>query len=153
VGDGKSALFWDGCWHQFVMKHKFHHLHTFARDTNINVNEVITTEYLQYLFHLPLTTQAYEEFLEMEDICITLRHSEHLDLVDTWSYIWRNEFYSFIKAYNVLMGYKQTPPHFSWIWKSSCQPKHKVFFWMLLHDRVNTRNLLRRKNFELEAYN
>ena len=27
------------------------------------------------------------------------------------------------------------------------------FFWMLLHDRVNTRNLLRRKNFELEVYN
>ena len=72
---------------------------------------------------------------------------------DTWSYIWGNEFYSSIKACKVLIGYKITPPHFSWIWKSSCQPKHKIFFWQLLHDRVNTRNLLRRKNFELDDYN
>ena len=89
----------------------------------------------------------------MEDMCISLRQSEYLDALDTWSYIWGNEFYSSIKAYKVLIGHKQTLPHFSWIWKSSCQPKHKVFFWMLLHDRVNTRNLLRRKNFVLEAYN
>jgi hypothetical protein len=28
-----------------------------------------------------------------------------------------------------------------------------VFFWRLLHDRLNTRNLLRRKTFHLENYN
>ena len=27
------------------------------------------------------------------------------------------------------------------------------FFWMVLHDRVNTRNLLRRKTFHLDTYN
>ena len=78
VGDGQSALFWDDCWHDFVMKHKFHHLITFARNTSITVNQVIHTEYLQDSFHLPLTTQAYEEFLEMENICISLRILEHL---------------------------------------------------------------------------
>src|SRR4051812_44792843 len=26
------------------------------------------------------------------------------------------------------------------------------FFWLLLHDRLNTRNLLKRKNFHLQAY-
>ena len=57
---------------------------------------------------------------------IVLKH-KFLDSLDTWSYIWGNEFYSSIKAYKVLIGHKQTPPHFSWIWKSSCQPKHKVF--------------------------
>ena len=90
--------------------------------------------------------------LKWKNICISLRNSEHLQLRDTWSYIWGNEFYSSIKAYKVLTRYKITPPHFSWIWKSSCQPKHKAFFWQLLHDRVNNRNLLRRKNFELEDY-
>ena len=88
IGDGKSALFWDDVLHDSVLKHKFYHLYTFARDTAINVNQVIQTEYLQDLFHLPLTTQAYEEFLEMENICITLRNSEYLELRDTWSYIW-----------------------------------------------------------------
>lgn len=52
-----------------------------------------------------------------------------------------------------MIGIRIIPPHFQWVWKSSCQPKHKVFFWMLLLDRVNTRNLLRRKTFYLESYN
>ena len=52
-----------------------------------------------------------------------------------------------------MIGFKQVPPYFNWIWKSSCQPKHKMFFWMLLHDRLNTRNLLRRKTFVLQEYN
>ena len=134
------------------MKHKFHHLITFASNASITVNQVIHTEYLQDLFHLPLTTQAYEEFLEMETICISLRNSEHLQLRDTWSYIWGNEFYSSTKAYKVLIGYKTTPPHFSWIWKSSCQPKHKIFFWQLLHDRVNTRNMLQMRSMHLQDY-
>ena len=27
-------------------------------------------------------------------------------------------------------------PAFKWLWKSSCQNKHKVFFWLLLKDRL-----------------
>jgi hypothetical protein len=30
--------------------------------------------------------------------------------------------------------------------------KHKVFFWLVLKDRVNTRDLLRRKGRDLESY-
>jgi hypothetical protein len=29
--------------------------------------------------------------------------------------------------------------------------KHKVFFWLLLNNRLNTRNLLRRKRFQLPS--
>ena len=153
LGDGKSALFWTDLWHTSCLHHSFPHLFSFVRNPHLNIQQVLQTEYLQDLFFLPLTTEAYEEFLQMEDICISMRQSEYLGTLDTWSYIWGTEYYSSIKAYKVLIGHKQTPPHFNWIWQSSCQPKHKVFFWQLLHDRVNTRNLLRRKNFVLEAYN
>ena len=50
------------------------------------------------------------------------------------------------------MGSQPTPPHFSGIWNSSCQAKHKFFFWLFLLDRLNTRNLLGRKNFQLPTY-
>ncbi|TVU25579.1 hypothetical protein EJB05_28081, partial [Eragrostis curvula] len=30
--------------------------------------------------------------------------------------------------------------------------EHKVFFWLLLHDRVNTRGLLKRRNMHLDSY-
>ena len=31
--------------------------------------------------------------------------------------------------------------------------RYKIFFWMLIHDRVNTRNLLNRKSFHIPSYN
>ncbi len=60
-------------WDQFILKNKFDHLYSFVRNPQTSVQQVINTEYLEGLFHLPLTTQAYEEFLQMEDMCISLR--------------------------------------------------------------------------------
>jgi hypothetical protein len=37
------------------------------------------------------------------------------------------------------------PPIFKWMWKSCVKGKHKFFFWLLLMDRLNTRELLKRK--------
>jgi hypothetical protein len=51
-----------------------------------------------------------------------------------------------------MIGSIPTPKIFTSIWESSCQAKHKFFFWLLLHDRLNTINLLRRKNFLLQSY-
>jgi hypothetical protein len=78
---------------------------------------------------------------------------EFRDARNTWSYIWGSEHFQPSRAYKVMIGTKITPPRFNWIWSSSCQPKHKVFFWMLLHDKVNFRNLLGRKQFYLDSYN
>jgi hypothetical protein len=50
-----------------------------------------------------------------------------------------------------MKGHFSAPLPFQWIWKSRCQGKHKVFFWLLLNDRLNTRNLLRRKMFHLQS--
>ena len=61
--------------------------------------------------------------------------------------------FSSSKAYNCMIGVKIVPPHFQWVWNTSCQLKHKVFFWMVLHEKVNIRNLLRRKTFHLDTYN
>lgn len=39
------------------------------------------------------------------------------------------------------------------MWKSCCKSRKKFFFWLVLRDRINTRNLLRRKNIHLDDYN
>jgi hypothetical protein len=72
---------------------------------------------------------------------------------DNWSYILGNSEFSSQKAYKALIGSQPAVPLFSWIWKSSCQSKHKFFFWLLLNDRINTRNLLGRKRMALLTYN
>jgi hypothetical protein len=153
VGNGKTALFWTDLWSDNCLHLKFPHLITFAKRTDISVNKVMQMEFLQDLFHLPLSQQAFAEFEQLENLCDptqfqTLSHQE-----DSWSYIWGSDKFSTTKAYKLLIGVQQAPKFFTWIWDSSCQPKHKFFFWLLLHDRLNTRNLLRRKKFQLQAYN
>lgn len=39
------------------------------------------------------------------------------------------------------------------IWKFYVRLRHKIFIWLLLYDRINTRNLLNRKSLFLESYN
>ena len=71
---------------------------------------------------------------------------------DIWSYIWGSPYFSSTKAYKHLTGHRVTHAAFKWLWKSACQNKHKVFFWLLLNDRLSTRELLRRKNMALPSY-
>jgi hypothetical protein len=72
--------------------------------------------------------------------------------LDQWSYIWGNNTYSVSKVYNHLLGQEYVHATFRWIWKSCWQSKHKVFFWLLLRNRLNTRGLLQRKNMALYSY-
>jgi len=52
-----------------------------------------------------------------------------------------------------MMGSLEASPLFDWLWSSSNLGKHKFFFWLLLRDQLNTRNILRRKNRDLDDYN
>ena len=52
-----------------------------------------------------------------------------------------------------MMGSLEASPLFDWLWSSSNLGKHKFFFWLLLRDQLNTRNILRRKNTDLDDYN
>jgi hypothetical protein len=56
--------------------------------------------------------------------------------------------FSASKACKFLIGHRQVPPAFKWLWKCLCQPKHKVFFWLLIKDRLSTRNII-----QLDSYN
>jgi hypothetical protein len=71
---------------------------------------------------------------------------------DMWSFIWGNGMYSVGKAYHHLIGHEYAHPAFKWIWRSCCQMKQKVFFLLLLQNRLNTRGMLRRRNIVLESY-
>lgn len=42
---------------------------------------------------------------------------------------------------------------YSWLWRLSCHNKRKVFFWLLLNDRLSTRELLKQRNMVLIDYN
>lgn len=68
--------------------------------------------------------------------------------------IWGSCLYSSSKYYQ--FSFRELHPEYSiiWIWKSGCVPKIKLFAWLLLNDKLNTRNMLRRRKKYLEdGYN
>ncbi|TVU46354.1 hypothetical protein EJB05_05881, partial [Eragrostis curvula] len=149
VGDRKTVLLWDDFWGQGVPRVQFPHLHSFTNRPQISLLEASNTEPVHLLFHLPLTVEAYQQYLILaEEInSVHLRNER-----DVWTYNWSSAIYSSSKAYKQLMGHRHVPAPIKWIWKSSCQMKHRVFFWLLLNDRLNTRGMLRRRSMVLDSY-
>lgn len=71
---------------------------------------------------------------------------------DVWTFTWSSRCYNSRKIYTQLLGTVEASALFTWLQSSSNLGKHKLFFWLLLRDRLNTSNLLRRKNKELDDY-
>jgi hypothetical protein len=101
------------------------------------------------LFHLPLPSEAWQEYQALHVIIqgIQITGEEK----DCWSYIWGKSEYSSSKFYNIHFRSLQPPKPFVWIWDSKCSNKITVFGWLLLMDRLNVRNILRRKKCKLEG--
>lgn len=97
---------------------------------------------LSQMLFLPLSDLAYQEYLQiqMADPLDRLSDEYH-----KWSYIWGNDRFSSQKIYATNFMDVQSPVYLKWIWKSSCTMKVKVFGWLLLIDRLNTRDMLDRK--------
>jgi hypothetical protein len=128
VKNGKSVRLWTDLWQGECLQHSMPHLLSYAKKTDISVFEAFHSTYLEDLFHLPLSQQAYNEFVKLETICHQTLLADQGNSKDEWSYIWGNNTFSTKKAYNLMMGHQSTPDHFSWVWSSSCQAKHKFFF-------------------------
>jgi len=101
------------------------------------------------MFHLPLSSQAHSQFLILQEVIESVSTSIEQD---KWSYIWNNSEFSVKKAYKQLSGHSNVHQVYKWLWASSCQCKHKVFFWLIIKDRISTRALLIRKIFHLQDY-
>ena len=57
--------------------------------------------------------------------------------------------YTSAKFYKHIHSHIVVPKVFSWIWRSCCIMKSKVFAWLLLTDRLNTKDLLKRRNWNV----
>lgn len=101
-------------------------------------------------FFTPMSPVACDQLAELVFLIQGLSVNQSLE--DQWSYIWGSPDYSSKKAYKQLMGTTPISPVFKWMWKSCCRGRHKFFFWLLLRDRLNTRNILRRKRRVLDDY-
>lgn len=120
------------------------------KNKSISVGKAKDQAQISQLFHLPLSDLAHSQ---MVNLTSTLDSMQLTDDYDSWGYVWGSNIFAATKAYKKLIGHHPVHPVFSCLWKTFCQPKFKVLFWLLLKDRLSTRNIIRRKNMHLESYN
>jgi len=129
---------------------QFPQVFSFARNKNITVHKAFSFNDISVMFTLPVSQVAYEQMAVIQQ----KMEISHLDesIKDVWTYQEGSSSFKLGKAYRRLLGYQQTDPALTWIWKLACQPKHKVFARLLIKDRLSTRNILRRKQMNIASF-
>jgi hypothetical protein len=148
LGNGKSVCFWDDLWLDGVLAHKYPRLTSFAKTDGISVFEVMQAEDLDTLFMLPLSVEALDE---LEALQLQLHQMEYdQDNVDKWAPMWGSK-YTSRKFYTHVFSSVEAHPAFKVIWQSRCTPRVKFFAWLILVDRLNTKDMLQRRHLNIEG--
>jgi hypothetical protein len=115
----------------------------------MSVAEVSLTQHLSSCFMLPLSVEAYGEFQEVSHLIADLPMD--LNAQDQRVFVWGSSKYTASRFYNFLFAQLPSDPALNAIWKFRSLPKLRVFAWLLMHDRLNTRDLMIRKHWHLES--
>ena len=146
-GAGDTIRLWRDLWDDTTLVRQYPHLCSYAKQEDISL--LAATEYVNDgdiydLFHTPLSdtaTQQYNNFVQK--LAMRTNQSEH----DLWKIPGASDKFKSNILYKLLRPFPPAPNPFQWIWKSCTLPKHKFFFWLSIQDRLNTRDLLTRKQF------
>ena len=149
---GSTSLLWHDKWNNLhqPLASTAPELFSFAINKLITIQHACNEQDLASLFQLPLSSTAFMQYQELQNNIQDLE--VHIDGNGQWMYTWGNGNFAAKKIYRNLTHHEALHPAYKWLWKCFCQPKHKVFFWLLLKDRLSTRNVLRRRNMELDTY-
>jgi hypothetical protein len=119
--------------------------HETSLNENMSAAMVYGKEEITDLFYLPLSFQAFAELEELKEI---MAANPITSKWDTWSFCWGSK-YTAAKFYNHIHAHIQVSSVYRWIWKSCCTMRIKCFTWLLLSDRLNTRDLLQRRHWKV----
>ena len=95
------------------------------------------------IFALPLSVEAFDEYSQSTAI---LNGLEETDDMDTRKFAWGNSSYTPTKYYKFIFSLVPRDRALDLVWKSKSLPKLRVFMWLLIHDRLNTKDLMLRKH-------
>ncbi|KAG8067016.1 hypothetical protein GUJ93_ZPchr0005g15381 [Zizania palustris] len=144
VGNGITVALWFDLWFSHPMEFLFPHLFSFAKVKKISLAKFCQSQDLSTHFFLPLSNEALFEFQQLQ--AIITRMNITTDASDLWNYIWGSTRFHPQRMYLKSFSGSQTQPIFTWLWNSRCSNKLRIFFWLLIHDRINTRDFLQRKH-------
>ena len=140
----KKTWLWEDLWNGGIPKIQSE-LFSFRKTKEITISEAKTLIPF-HAFHLLLSEEAYAQYEALNERLdsITIQ-----DESDSWTYIWAKSRFSSKKAYEQIIGFMPCNPIFKSLWKTSCENNQNFFLWLLIKDRLSTRELLKRRNMEL----
>jgi hypothetical protein len=149
VASGSSVLFWKDYWSNGgLLCNKFPRLYSYALDEDLSVADLAHVEDLSVYFALPMSVEAFREWQEVSLLIQATPLSANE--VDHRTFVWGDK-YAPSKYYKFLFGQLPKDIALNAIWKSKSLPKLKVFVWLLLMDRLNTRDLMLRKHWHIDS--
>lgn len=143
LGDGSTVSFWDDLWTDNILSVEYPRLYSFAINNSISVQTLMTEQELEDIFFLPLSAQAHEELLLLQDRLQNIPYDD--SEADIWTPFWGSK-YSSRRFYAHAFSGVDSHPVYKMLWKSSCTPRIKFFAWLILVDRLNTKTMLRRRH-------
>jgi hypothetical protein len=147
VVDGKTTLFWKDLWKEEILQTSHPRAFSFAILEDLSVAEAMNSTDLHETFHLPVSPQALDEIQDVHSPPHWISPSTSLH--DVWHYSWGSAYYKPKDYYNNYFRDGEAHHAFTHLWKSRCTMKIKVFGWLLFLDRLNTRNMLKRRHFNI----
>jgi hypothetical protein len=142
-----SVLLWKDNWSKPLACNKFARLFSFALEEDVSVKKFVELQEPGDHFLLPLTIEAHAELTQLRGCLDT--ETLHSLSPDIWSPVWGSDAYKPKDFYAHCFRNIQPPKCLGETWKSRCTMKHKVFAWLMLVDRLNTRDMLRRRHFNI----
>lgn len=97
IGDGSTVLFWQDQWSHNVLATMFPRLFSFAHNAHTSVKNIMDAPDLESIFHLPLSQEAYQEMLELQDVLLQIPY--HNADKDEWHFIWGTTIYTSSRMY------------------------------------------------------
>jgi hypothetical protein len=79
IENGTTVLFWNDS----VIQDRFCRLYTYARNKSISVAKFLSEDNMLCHFHLPLSVQAYQELMQLQELIQQLQLPQDTDK-DSW---------------------------------------------------------------------
>mgnify|MGYP002413836659 FL=1 len=149
VHTGNDILFWKDHWMDGILAETHPRAFSFATQEDISVRDFLGATTLRVTFHLPLSVQAHAETRDLQCLVSDIQLHDSLSGNDSWNCTWLTQKYSASKYYNFYFREVRAHQTYTWLWKSKVTMKIKVFGWLLLSDRLNTRNMLKRRHYNI----
>jgi hypothetical protein len=149
MGSGDTFLFSTDSWLidgvSMSLKNSCPRLFSFALKEDVMAAKVYAMDNIADLSYTPLSQLALSE---LQDLMVIMQQNPVTYCKDEWTYCWGGK-YAPVRFYAHIHEHIKVPKVYKWIWQPSCMMKTKVFSWLLLVDRLNTRDLLQRRHWHV----